>query len=239
MYVSRMSEGVTSCLTEGVRSLLHTSLSLVHVCLYIFHLDHELLATGWQLPTYLLILWTLWGPHPPKIWTHTHTHKGNAMQYTHILECSAVGEFNTPVMSCALLPYRSICDFEILLLNFNSYTATSPPPRHLQCGPLLTVLIWCHIQILEDLILVRYGCLTATTVKGALRSLWLFCNSDSASQDMNLSPCPFLTLKSPKGGRRVWEMRGQESAKQLCHWVSTHSEYMYGCRHVCAKNPTG
>lgn len=239
MYVSQMSKGVTSCLAEGVRSLLHTSLSLVHMCVYTSSIW---IMSCWQQGG--SCLHTFWSsglsedPTPQKS-GHIHTHKGNTMQYTHILECSAVGEFNTPIMSCALLPYRSICDFEILLLNFNSYTATSPPPRHLQRGPLLTALIWCHIQILEDLNLVRYGCLTATTVKGALRSLWLFCNSDSASQDMNLSPCPFLTLKSPKGGRRVWEMGGQESAKQLCHWVSTHSEYMYGCRHVCAKNPTG
>lgn len=230
-----MSKGVISCLTEGVRSLLHTSLSLVHVCLYIFHLDHELLATGWQLPTYLLILWTLWGPHPPKIWTHTHTQRQcNAIHtYARMLSCRRIQHTGNVLCPSALPFNMRFWNSAVKQLHCNISTSTSSPMW------TTAVLIWYHIQILEDLILVRYGCLRVTTVKGALRSLWLFCNSDSASQDMNLSPCPFLTLKSPKGGRRVWEMGGQESAKQLCHWVSTHSEYMYGCRHVCAKNPTG
>lgn len=107
MYVSQMSEGVTSCLTEGVRSLLHTSLSLVHVCLYIFHLDHKLLATGWQLPTYLLILWTLWGPHPPKIWTHTHTQRQcNAIHtYTQMLSCRRI-QHSGNVLCPSALPFN-------------------------------------------------------------------------------------------------------------------------------------
>lgn len=207
MYVSQMSEGVTSCLTEGVRSLLHTSLSLVHVCLYIFHLDHKLLATGWQLPTYLLILWTLWGPHPPKIWTHTHTQRQcNAIHtYTRMLSCRRI-QHSGNVLCPSALPFNMrFWNSAVKLQQLHCNISTFPS------SPMWTtadVLIWCHIQILEDLILVRYGCLTATTVKGTLRSLWLFCNSDSASQDMNLSPCPFLTLKSPKGGRRVWEMGG-------------------------------
>lgn len=93
MDVSQMSEGVTSCLTEGVRSLLHTSLSLVHVCLYIFHLDHKLLATGWQLPTYLLILWTLRTPPPKNLDTYTHT---KAMQCnTHIYSNAQLSENST------------------------------------------------------------------------------------------------------------------------------------------------
>lgn len=43
------------------------------------------------------------------------------------------------------------------------------------------------------------------------------CDSGSASQGMSLSPLPFPDLEISDGARRVWEMGGQESAKQLCH----------------------
>lgn len=107
MYVSQMSEGVTSCLTEGVRSLLHTSLSLVHVCLYIFHLDHKLLATGWQLPTYLLILWTLRTPPPKNLDTYTHTQRQcNAIHtYTRMLSCRRI-QHSGNVLCPSALPFN-------------------------------------------------------------------------------------------------------------------------------------
>lgn len=152
-------------------------------------------------------------------------------------------------MSLAVHPEPSTFDSEMTpaLSNFNSPTATSPPPCQLRWRLLPMALIWHHIQRCENqkkssLIQTRWdtlSVLTKRTVKGETGSLWRLwqwlCFPRNESQ-----PVPFPDLEISEGARRVWEMGGQESAKQLCHWVSTqHSEYKYGCRHLCAHDQMG
>lgn len=170
---------------------------------------------GQQLPTYLLFQWTLQGaPHHSK---SIHAHTNTAQGHTYKLACSAVGELNTPVMSRATQPKLSTLDVKMtpLLSGFTACTATStlpPPSRRLRWRPLL---IWCYVQSCgnqnphrSDLGEIQSDETREHCKRKDLLSVTV-CDSGSASQGMKLSPCPFLTLKSPKGPRGCgkWEAR--------------------------------
>lgn len=84
----------------GRTEAFRLKLSPVQTQGYFFHLDQELLAVGRQLPAYLLFHRTPPPPRPP------------ALKSTHNLACSAVTEFNTPILQRLL------------------GCQTSPPARH-------------------------------------------------------------------------------------------------------------
>lgn len=132
---------------------------------------------------------------PPKIYTQTTTH-------THTrLACSAVGQFNMLVRSCAAQPELSTSEFQ----NYSTYLIHW---RHLSSdeqSKAAEIKSPRDGSELESILADDYK-------QDCKRREWLSattCDREGTSQAMNLSPSPFLTLKSPRGpeGCGKWKAR--------------------------------